>query len=1100
MHEFFLKTFAKSFLECVVGKDVTQDLIAVFTTVVRRVDFEHVSEGDILVPLQSLPLREMTPLNTPLACLLEEPSDHNLQAAQEAVTKCEIPISRLELSGGKAHKDGGKKKAVGEFLRVYLSRSEIMQRTFSKLVQAGVDYGSTTIMDQINLSISCDGLGEDVVMEEQMETSSEGGKTSQVRSCMAENVRRHKKKSVATLRILALSTHLLRLVRFHKGRVCLQAEVEEKVEEMRKRAEELKRKEEEDKRAKEEKQRKFKQWHQRVEEKETNEEKRRVNERKRMMTRRINKAFAKWKNEDWEDVEVEEVMEGAYLEGEEKVEWEGKDAKELMKERKSRKRKRKYAVPRSRPYHPLHLSTRQPTHKDNLDSSICRASSIPLSLVSVASKQGHSSKTQNMKVTESQDNQDWNIPKKSNSQSDSHVIGNASFSKFQDSKTPEVSNSDDFGTHQMWPEPTIPHSYKPGDAPWVLQSETAAGRVESNSFYVQQSEKMKSGINCILAGQSLMEYLGTKKRKEKKKQEDGKNPSERYTETNKKASLTGRNKQNITKRLGEQKLGMKRKKTYRTMSKLDKEELNKRRVDVKHKKKITKYNVPQTEMKKKKDGLGSSDIAQWTPDHDFQLQMKTREPDIVGENTNKVQFNVDRTAVGLAQKTDPKREELLADSKMHDHLSVVETESVSKKRNALNTVSDSHDKGEKCEGGNEWQTVSSSCVTGGDWVMWEKEVDCEEGGADTHVTSEDLVSRGCTKGGLLSRDGETESGFVRDESAFLKTINEDIKTSNSEQRGNIKKNSVIKHERTVKKGELMKKTHQGKEKMNKECESPEHTASEKIICLKIVSETGQGKESNENGERKCNENGECIVERECRCAGVVDKRTNKPWEANSDDFHSLVLKEVQRASEGRLGEDEEEEAWRRFLEQQVSTCVTLQLLSVSHQAQVKVDLGNHTHNSKEWAFVLYNYSRLCGIFESFDYFVAQGDLPPLPPPHQIDFSLLRHDEEWALVWAYIMKWPEVAESMGLGLLQWVTRGGKVPKAASFKTGVIVRFLSRLAHSTSRYYARHQVLPSDPSLAHLHPLVHVRLHLLHAIHTIMRTALGLLGVDSPPTSM
>lgn len=63
-------------------------------------------------------------------------------------------------------------------------------------------------------------------------------------------------------------------------------------------------------------------------------------------------------------------------------------------------------------------------------------------------------------------------------------------------------------------------------------------------------------------------------------------------------------------------------------------------------------------------------------------------------------------------------------------------------------------------------------------------------------------------------------------------------------------------------------------------------------------------------------------------------------------FFSLVLMEVQRASEGRQGEDEEEEAWRRFLEQQATNCVTLQLLSVSHQAPVKVDLGNHTHNSK----------------------------------------------------------------------------------------------------------------------------------------------------------
>lgn len=42
MHEFFLKAFARSFLKCVVGEDVTQDLIAVFTTVVRRGKFKFV--------------------------------------------------------------------------------------------------------------------------------------------------------------------------------------------------------------------------------------------------------------------------------------------------------------------------------------------------------------------------------------------------------------------------------------------------------------------------------------------------------------------------------------------------------------------------------------------------------------------------------------------------------------------------------------------------------------------------------------------------------------------------------------------------------------------------------------------------------------------------------------------------------------------------------------------------------------------------------------------------------------------------------------------------------------------------------------------------
>lgn len=80
---------------------------------------------------------------------------HNafLQALQEAVIKCEIPISRLELSGGKANKDEDKKKTAGEMLRIYLSRGEIMQQTFSKLVQVGENYGSTTIMNQVGISV-----------------------------------------------------------------------------------------------------------------------------------------------------------------------------------------------------------------------------------------------------------------------------------------------------------------------------------------------------------------------------------------------------------------------------------------------------------------------------------------------------------------------------------------------------------------------------------------------------------------------------------------------------------------------------------------------------------------------------------------------------------------------------------------------------------------------------------------------------------------------------------------------------------------------------------------------------------------------------------
>lgn len=45
----------------------------------------------------------------------------------------------------------------------------------------------------------------------------------------------------------------------------------------------------------------------------------------------------------------------------------------------------------------------------------------------------------------------------------------------------------------------------------------------------------------------------------------------------------------------------------------------------------------------------------------------------------------------------------------------------------------------------------------------------------------------------------------------------------------------------------------------------------------------------------------------------------------------------------------------------------------------------------EGAFMLYNYARLCSIFDHFEQCVQQGDVAPLPPAEDVDFSLLKHD-------------------------------------------------------------------------------------------------------------
>lgn len=54
----------------------------------------------------------------------------------------------------------------------------------------------------------------------------------------------------------------------------------------------------------------------------------------------------------------------------------------------------------------------------------------------------------------------------------------------------------------------------------------------------------------------------------------------------------------------------------------------------------------------------------------------------------------------------------------------------------------------------------------------------------------------------------------------------------------------------------------------------------------------------------------------------------------------------------------------------------------------------------EAAFMLYNYARLCSIFDHFEQCVQQGDVAPLPPVEDVDFALLRHDVRLFLFYTY----------------------------------------------------------------------------------------------------
>ena len=102
------------------------------------------------------------------------------------------------------------------------------------------------------------------------------------------------------------------------------------------------------------------------------------------------------------------------------------------------------------------------------------------------------------------------------------------------------------------------------------------------------------------------------------------------------------------------------------------------------------------------------------------------------------------------------------------------------------------------------------------------------------------------------------------------------------------------------------------------------------------------------------------------------------------------------------------------------------------------------------------------------------------------FSL--QQEEWVLVWGFLLTLPDIVEELALAIL----------KTGKFKTADITRFLLALSHRVSEYYSRYYVLTAP--LPHLLNTMYARLYLLMAIKNAMEVCFKMLDVESPAMFM
>ncbi|NWZ38554.1 DALD3 protein, partial [Brachypodius atriceps] len=222
------------------------------------------------------------------------------------------------------------------------------------------------------------------------------------------------------------------------------------------------------------------------------------------------------------------------------------------------------------------------------------------------------------------------------------------------------------------------------------------------------------------------------------------------------------------------------------------------------------------------------------------------------------------------------------------------------------------------------------------------------------------------------------------------------------------------------------------------------------------------------------------------------KVTNPSSPIGADQYFQLRKHQMYEASVIKYGELAQDEAWTEVIDTLTVAAIRFEMLSTAHRSQITLDLENNsisTKGTKSGAFVMYNCARLATLFSTFQRAVEQGTYPPLPPASELNFSCLREEGEWLLLFNYLLPFPEVLQQAAQ--LPSPSKGIRI----TANTETVCKFLIQLSMDFSSYYNRVHVL-GEP-FPHLFDQMFARLQLLGAVRDVFHSALATLHL--PPLS-
>ncbi|XP_072305461.1 DALR anticodon-binding domain-containing protein 3 [Eucyclogobius newberryi] len=209
-------------------------------------------------------------------------------------------------------------------------------------------------------------------------------------------------------------------------------------------------------------------------------------------------------------------------------------------------------------------------------------------------------------------------------------------------------------------------------------------------------------------------------------------------------------------------------------------------------------------------------------------------------------------------------------------------------------------------------------------------------------------------------------------------------------------------------------------------------------------------------------------------------------------YLQLRRDQMKEASEMKYGDQVEGQSWDDLIRVMTSATVRFELLSTVHTSPVTLDVHREgsvsTKGPRGGVFVMYNCARLHTLFDGYERGVEKGLYPEIPDGSQLDFSALKEEGEWLLLFNYLVPFSELLDQSGQAV---DCEGGGA--RLNIKTEQMCKFLVSLSKDFSSYYNRVHVL-GEP-LPHLFNQMFCRLYLLRALRELYHSALETLGL--PP---